>query len=107
MVLFHLMVVMITINTVVWIYNYICLVFIFLDIKKLRTLGTVYFTYLFLYSGLEFTLTFLTHNKFGYTSMQQGWMFFGIGVTMAILQGGWVRRIPPARTAKTATLVKI
>lgn len=74
------------------------------DIKKLRTLGTVYFTYLFLYSGLEFTLTFLTHNKFGYTSMQQGWMFFGIGITMAILQGGWVRRIPPARTAKTATL---
>jgi len=39
--------------------------------------------------------------------MQQGWMFFGIGITMAILQGGWVRRIPPARTAKTATLVKI
>jgi len=38
--------------------------------------------------------------------MQQGWMFFGIGITMAILQGGWVRRIPPARTAKTATLVK-
>jgi len=39
--------------------------------------------------------------------MQQGWMFFGIGITMAILQGGWVRRIPPARTAKTATLVNI
>lgn len=39
--------------------------------------------------------------------MQQGWMFFGIGITMAILQGGWVRRIPPARTAKTATLVKV
>lgn len=76
-----------------------------LDIKKLRTLGSVYFMYLFLYSGLEFTLTFLTHNKFGYTSMQQGWMFFGIGITMAILQGGWVRRIPPARTAKTATMV--
>lgn len=76
-----------------------------LDIKKLRTLGSVYFIYLFLYSGLEFTLTFLTHNKFGYTSMQQGWMFFGIGITMALLQGGWIRRIPPASTAKTATLV--
>lgn len=71
----------------------------------MRALGSVYFIYLFLYSGLEFTLTFLTHNKFGYTSMQQGLMFFGIGITMALLQGGWVRRIPPARTAKTATLV--
>lgn len=39
--------------------------------------------------------------------MQQGWMFFGIGVIMALLQGGWVRRIPPARTAKTATLVNL
>lgn len=77
----------------------------FSDIKKLRTLGSVYFVYLFLYSGLEFTLTFLTHNKFGYTSMQQGWMFFGIGITMALLQGGWVRRIPPERTTKTATMV--
>lgn len=37
--------------------------------------------------------------------MQQGWMFFGIGITMAILQGGWVRKIPPARTANTATMV--
>jgi len=37
--------------------------------------------------------------------MQQGWMFFGIGMTMALLQGGWVRRISPANTAKTATWV--
>lgn len=39
--------------------------------------------------------------------MQQGWMFFGIGITMAILQGGWVRKIPPARTANTATMVHL
>ncbi|XP_050546290.1 major facilitator superfamily domain-containing protein 10 [Daktulosphaira vitifoliae] len=74
------------------------------EIEKLCTLGNIYFIYLFLYSGLEFTLTFLTHNKFGYSSMQQGWMFFGIGITMALLQGGWVRKIPPSQTAKTATM---
>lgn len=49
------------------------------DLVELRRLGIVYFVYLFIYSGLEFTLTFLTHHTFNYTSMQQGWMFFVIG----------------------------
>lgn len=47
--------------------------------KELKVLGLVYFVYLFIYSGLEFTLTFLTHHVFNYTSMEQGWMFFAIG----------------------------
>lgn len=49
------------------------------DLKRLQKLGLIYFVYLFIYSGLEFTLTFLTHHNFNYTSMQQGWMFFVIG----------------------------
>ncbi|XP_063989492.1 major facilitator superfamily domain-containing protein 10 isoform X1 [Diachasmimorpha longicaudata] len=68
------------------------------DLKRLRTLGHTYFLYLFIYSGLEFTLTFLTHHAFGFTSMQQGYMFLMIGVTMATLQGGFVRRIPSEKT---------
>ncbi|XP_076630340.1 major facilitator superfamily domain-containing protein rtet isoform X1 [Colletes latitarsis] len=74
------------------------------DKKNLRTLGCAYFMYLFIYSGLEFTLTFLTHYLFEFTSMQQGWMFLGIGLVMAILQGGWVRTIPPNKTKSTAEL---
>nr|XP_018909921.1 PREDICTED: major facilitator superfamily domain-containing protein 10 [Bemisia tabaci] len=73
------------------------------DLFELRHLGLVYFVYLFLYSGLEFTLTFLTHHKFHYTSMQQGYMFFGIGLTMALLQGSWVRRIPINAARKTVS----
>lgn len=72
------------------------------DSAELRMLGLVYYVYLLLYSGLEFTLTFLTHLSFGFTSMQQGYMFFWIGLTMALLQGGWVRRIPPQSTKKMA-----
>lgn len=68
------------------------------ELEQLRTLGRSYFLYLFIYSGLEFTLTFLTHYSFGFTRMQQGWMFLGIGMTMAILQGSWVRKIPPHKT---------
>jgi len=61
---------------------------------SLKTLGASYFIYLFLYSGLEFTLTFLTHLRFNFTSMDQGKMFLYIGVLMALIQGGYVRRIP-------------
>lgn len=47
--------------------------------KVLTKLGLIYFLYLFIYSGLEFTLTFLTHHTFQYTTMQQGKMFLVIG----------------------------
>ena len=60
-------------------------------------LGRTYFIYLFLYSGLEFTLTFLTHLRFNFTSMDQGKMFLFIGVLMAVIQGGYVRKIPPGK----------
>jgi hypothetical protein len=75
------------------------------DLAELQRLGFIYFVYLFLYSGLEFTLTFLTHHTFNYTSMQQGWMFFVIGLTMAVVQGGYVRRLPEHKIKPTAVLV--
>ena len=65
--------------------------------ESLKTIGRTYFLYLFLYSGLEFTLTFLTHLRFNFTSMDQGKMFLFIGILMAVVQGGYVRRIPPGR----------
>lgn len=67
------------------------------DHRNLKTIGLVYFLYLFIYSGLEFTLTFLTHIRFDFTSMQQGKMFFFIGSLMALIQGGYVRKIPPGK----------
>lgn len=69
---------------------------------NLRQVGLAYFIYLFLYSGMEFTLTFLTHLRFNFTSMQQGKMFFFIGCLMAVLQGGVVRRIPQGSEQKAA-----
>uniref|UniRef100_A0A8C5HVX1 Major facilitator superfamily (MFS) profile domain-containing protein n=1 Tax=Gouania willdenowi TaxID=441366 RepID=A0A8C5HVX1_GOUWI len=68
--------------------------------RELRVLGLVYFCYLFLFSGLEFTLSFLTHQRFQFTSMQQGKMFFFIGVIMALIQGGYARRIKPGHHIK-------
>ncbi|KAM6930852.1 major facilitator superfamily domain-containing protein 10-like [Xenentodon cancila] len=75
--------------------------------KKLQVLGLVYFCYLFLFSGLEFTLSFLTHQRFQFTSMQQGKMFFFIGVVMAVIQGGYARRIKPGQHISAVRLAMI
>ncbi|KAI8046378.1 major facilitator superfamily domain-containing protein 10 [Drosophila gunungcola] len=67
------------------------------DMEALRSVGLIYFLYLFLYSGLEFTVTFLMYHKFGYTSMDQARMFLTTGVIMTLLQGSVVRRLPEAK----------
>uniref|UniRef100_A0A8C7M2Y7 Major facilitator superfamily domain containing 10 n=1 Tax=Oncorhynchus mykiss TaxID=8022 RepID=A0A8C7M2Y7_ONCMY len=75
--------------------------------QNLKVLGLIYFTYLFLFSGLEFTLSFLTHQRFQFTSMQQGKMFFFMGITMALIQGGYARRIKPGHHIRTVRLAII
>ncbi|KAK7934358.1 hypothetical protein WMY93_005254 [Mugilogobius chulae] len=75
--------------------------------KKLRRLGLVYFCYLFLFSGLEFTLSFLTHQRFKFTSMQQGKMFFFIGIVMALIQGGYARRIKPGKHIRNVQMAMV
>lgn len=72
------------------------------DIKSLQSLGLVYFIYLFIYSGLEFTVTFLMYHKFNFTSIDQAKMFLTTGVIMALLQGSVVRRLPPRLTQISA-----
>lgn len=49
------------------------------DLKSLKQLGYIYFVYLFIYSGLEFTVTFLMYHKFHFTSIDQAKMFLMTG----------------------------
>ncbi|KAJ2908164.1 hypothetical protein GGI21_003159, partial [Coemansia aciculifera] len=64
------------------------------DVRQvLRKLNIVHFAYLFFFSGMEYTLTFLTHDKFNFTNMQQGRLLGFIGITSTLLQGGYVRRV--------------
>lgn len=42
-------------------------IFIFEDLFNLRLMSVAYFLYLFLFSGLEYSLTFLVHQRFNYT----------------------------------------
>ncbi|PVU98903.1 hypothetical protein BB559_001173 [Furculomyces boomerangus] len=53
----------------------------------------IYFLYMLIFSGMEYSLTFLMYNLFQYSNKQQG-MFLGvIGLISAIIQGGYVRRV--------------
>lgn len=74
------------------------------DLESLKQLGFIYFVYLFLYSGLEFTVTFLMFHKFGFNSIDQAKMFLTTGVVMAILQGAVVRRIKMEKMKQAAVL---
>ncbi|XP_067135030.1 major facilitator superfamily domain-containing protein 10-like isoform X2 [Centruroides vittatus] len=74
------------------------------DLRILQNVGFIYFIYLLLYSGLEYSLTFLTHVRFNYTSMQQGKLYFFSGIIMMIVQGGYVRRISSGNESKTAVI---
>lgn len=72
--------------------------------KVLQTTGLIYFSYLLFYSGLEFTLSFLTHMRFGFSSMDQGKLYLVAGILMAIIQGGYIRRIKSGREPSIAII---
>jgi len=72
------------------------------DLTILRRLGLASFFYMIIFAGLEFTITFLVYNRFNWTSMQQGKMFFLMGLCMALVQGGYVRRIAHGKEIQAA-----
>lgn len=51
-----------------------------------------YFIFITLFSGMEFTLTFLAVERLAYSPMDNAYMFVFIGVMIALVQGGYVRR---------------
>jgi MFS family permease len=51
-----------------------------------------YFLFLTAFSGMEFTLTFLAAERFNYTPKQNASMFVFVGLLIALVQGGLVRR---------------
>ncbi|CAL1274847.1 unnamed protein product [Larinioides sclopetarius] len=74
------------------------------DKSALKKIGLTYFLFLFIYSGLEYSLSFLTHMRFNFTRMQQGKMYLFSGLIMILVQGGYVRRIPPGKEIRSAAV---
>ncbi|KAH8552543.1 MFS, DHA1 sub-family [Umbelopsis sp. PMI_123] len=63
-----------------------------LRLANLKTLNAIHALHLFIFSGMEFTLVFLTFDVLDYTNMQQGKLLGFIGIMSSLIQGGYVRR---------------
>ncbi|KAK3367015.1 major facilitator superfamily domain-containing protein [Lasiosphaeria ovina] len=58
-------------------------------------LNFVHMTFLLFFSGMEFSLPFMTYDLFGYSSANNGRLLGYVGLVASILQGGVTRRLPP------------
>ncbi len=54
-----------------------------------------YFVFMFAFAGMEFTLTFLGADRFGFSAVQNAWMMVFVGFILVLVQGGIVRRLAP------------
>ncbi|KAK0615770.1 major facilitator superfamily domain-containing protein [Bombardia bombarda] len=58
-------------------------------------LNLVHMTFLLFFSGMEFSLPFMTYDLFGYSSAKNGRLLGYVGLIASLLQGGVTRRLPP------------
>lgn len=59
------------------------------------SLNATHFAFILLFSGIEFSLPFMTSTLFSYTPLHNGRLLGFIGLVASILQGAVTRRLPP------------
>ena len=67
-------------------------------------LNLTHFTFILCFSGMEFSLPFMTYDLFSYGPKQSGRLLGFIGLVASILQGGVVRRMHPLRVVQLGVL---
>lgn len=67
-------------------------------------LNATHFAFLLFFSGMEFSLPFMTYDLFGYSSAKNGRLLGFVGLVASILQGGVTRRLPPLLSVKTGVI---
>ena len=82
-----------------------------LPFKGVNLTNFAHFFFLLAFSGMEFTLTFLAVERFGFSPLKNGLMFIYIGFVLVLIQGGVVRRkaaqVGEAKMAMTGLLISI
>lgn len=63
-------------------------------------LNLVHFAFLLFFSGMEFSLPFMTYDLFQYGSAKNGRLLGYVGLVASLLQGGVTRRLPPLRAVQ-------
>jgi MFS family permease len=63
-------------------------------------LNFIHFSFLLFFSGMEFSLPFMTFDLFSYTPGKNGRLLGYVGLVASILQGGVTRRLPPLMSVR-------
>lgn len=63
-------------------------------------LNLTHFSFILFFSGMEFSLPFMTYDLFSYGSRQSGQLLGFIGLVASLLQGGVTRRMHPLRVVQ-------
>ncbi|KAK4043767.1 major facilitator superfamily domain-containing protein [Parachaetomium inaequale] len=67
-------------------------------------LNLVHMTFLLFFSGMEFSLPFMTYDLFAYSSARNGRLLGYIGLVASLLQGGVTRRLPPLLSVRVGVV---
>ncbi|KKY18565.1 putative sugar transporter conserved site [Diplodia seriata] len=67
-------------------------------------LNFTHFVFILFFSGMEFSLPFMTYDLFAYGSAQSGRLLGFIGLVASVLQGSVTRRLHPLRVVQTGVL---
>lgn len=62
---------------------------------RVARVNLIYFLAFAAFGAAEFTLVFLAVERFAYTPRDNAWMFVFVGLTIALVQGGAIRRLAP------------
>jgi len=76
-----------------------------INFPGVKRTNILYFLYVGAFSAIEFTLTFLVVERLAYSRVQLGWMFVFVGLVIAFVQGGLVRRLVPRLGERRLTLI--
>ena len=64
------------------------------------TLNAIHLVFLLFFSGMEFSLPFMTYDLFGYSSAKNGRLLGYIGLISSVFQGGLTRRMRPLTSVR-------
>jgi predicted MFS family arabinose efflux permease len=67
-------------------------------------LNFTHFTFILFFSGMEFSLPFMTYDLFSYGSAQSGKLLGFIGLVASLLQGSVTRRLHPLKVVRLGIL---
>jgi MFS family permease len=76
-----------------------------IKVPLIRRICFIYFIFILIFSGMEFTLTFLALERLNYSPVNNGLMYLYIGCLLTLVQGLLVRKLTPIIGEKRTAII--